>query len=498
MAKLENIKKTRGERDRNEYGEIITLADGVAWLSGLEDVMYGEIVDFGRELYGLVMSLEEERVGVIVLGNFESLHLGDIVLPTGKLLEIGVGEEILGRIVDPLGRPLDEGEQYPIEKYMPIERIAPSIIERKPIDTPLQTGIKAIDSMIPIGRGQRELIIGDRGTGKTAIAVDTIINQKNTDVLCVYVAIGQKRSKIAEVINKFREFDILKKTVVVAASASDPAAYRYLAPYAGCAIGEFFMEKGQDVLVVYDDLTKHAWAYREIALLLRRPTGREAYPGDVFYLHSRLLERACQLSDELGGGSLTALPIIETQAQDVSSYIPTNVISITDGQIYLESDLFFAGIRPALNVGLSVSRVGGSAQVRAMKKVAGRLRLDLSQYYELATFAQFATELDEATRLKIERGRRIIEVLKQDQYSPMSLEDEVIAVFLAISGSLDEVPIDQIPLFEKEFLQFIHTKYPKVVKTIAAGEFDENVERGLLDAFRKFKSDFEKSNTLIK
>ena len=482
---------------RKREGVIISLADGVAWLTGLKDAMFGELIDFGENISGLALNLEEERVGVIILGGYEKLKLGDKANSTGRLLEIGVSEEMLGRVINALGNPLDEGKIFSKTKYMPIEKIAPGIIERKSVDTPLQTGIKAIDAMIPIGRGQRELIIGDRQVGKTAIAVDTIINQKESDVICVYVSIAQKRAKVAEIIKKFEEHGVLKKTVVVAATSSESAALRFLAPYAGCAIGEYFMQEGKHALVVYDDLTKHAWAYREISLLLRRPTGREAYPGDVFYLHSRLLERACQLSDENGGGSLTALPIIETQAQDVSAYIPTNVISITDGQIYLEPDLFFAGIRPALNVGLSVSRIGGAAQIKLMKKIAGRMRLDLSQYYELATFAQFATDLDSATKEKIERGKRIVEVLKQRQFSPMKVEDEIVVIFLAVSGSLDDIPIPLVTEFENGFLSYFNSNYTSLQKDLAEkGDFNEKLETKLTGVISKFKKEFIRTHQL--
>ena len=474
-------------------GIIISLADGVAWLSGLKNAMYGELIEFGKDASGLALNLEEDRTGIVIMGKFVDLKLGDKGKTSGKLLEIGVSSEMLGRVIDPLGRPLDEGSEFKTVKPMPIEKIAPGIVERKPVDTPLQTGIKAIDSMIPIGRGQRELIIGDRQTGKTAIVLDTIINQKDSDVICIYVSIGQKRSKIAEIIKKLEEFDVLNKTIIVAASASDSAVMRYLAPYSGCAIGEYFMDQGKHALVIYDDLTKHAWAYREISLLLRRPTGREAYPGDVFYLHSRLLERACQLSDENGGGSLTALPIIETQAQDVSAYIPTNVISITDGQIYLESDLFFAGIKPALNVGLSVSRIGGNAQIKAMKKIAGRMRLDLSQYYELATFAQFATDLDTATKEKIERGKRIVEILKQEQYKPMRVEDEILVIYLATSGNLDDVPVGQVTEFENGFLEYVYQNSAVLAKNIAEKkEIDEKTENNLIKLITDYKKDFMK------
>ena len=486
---------TNNNNDAGKTGKIIALADGVVWISGIKDVMYGELIDFGKGIFGFALNLEEEKVASIVLGDYESLMLGDNVETTGRLMEIGVSEEMLGRVINPLGASIDEGGEFKRTTPMPIEKIAPGIVERKPVDTPLQTGIKAIDSMIPIGRGQRELIIGDRQTGKTAVAIDTIINQKNSDVISIYVSIGQKRAKDAEVIKKLKEYGVFDKVIIVAASSSDSYAMRYLAPYAGCAIGEYFMEKGKHALLIFDDLTKHAWAYREMSLLLKRPTGREAYPGDVFYLHSRLLERACQLSDENGGGSLTALPIIETQAQDVSAYIPTNVISITDGHIYLESDLFFAGIRPALNVGLSVSRIGGAAQIKAMKKTAGRLRLDLSQYNELATFAQFATDLDAVTRDKIERGKRIVEILKQEQYSPYPVQDEVLVIYLATSGALDDFSPELIREFEKNFLAFLYKKYKDLPEEIEKyKEIDDNLEKKLVQAISEFKADFSKTH----
>jgi F-type H+-transporting ATPase subunit alpha len=456
------------------------------------------LVHFKDGVDGLALNLEEDRVGIVILGAFEKLKVGDLATPSGNLLQIGVAESILGRVVNPLGEILDGGKAYKADKQMPIERIAPGIIERKPVDTPVQTGIKAIDSMIPIGRGQRELIIGDRGTGKSAIAIDAIINQKDTDVICIYVAIGQKRSKTAQVISMLTEHGVMDKTVVVVGSASDPAPLQYLAPFAGAAIGEYFMEKGKHTLVIYDDLTKHAWAYREVSLLLRRPSGREAYPGDVFYLHSRLLERACQLSDEKGGGSLTALPIIETQAGDVSAYIPTNVISITDGQIYLENDLFFAGIRPALNVGNSVSRIGGAAQIKAMKKYSGRLRLDLSQYYELATFAQFATDLDPATKEKIQRGKRIVEILKQPQYYPLPVELQIVSIYLATSGALDDIPIELITEFEAEFHKYIKESHKAVLeKTLDKSGLSDEDEKNLGKLIQAFKEKFTETRGII-
>ncbi|MEM3112324.1 MAG: F0F1 ATP synthase subunit alpha [Candidatus Anstonellales archaeon] len=448
-----------------EAGEVVSVGDGVLWVKGLMQAKYGEVLEVGGS-QALVMNLEEDAIGAVVLGSYQHIKKGDPVFSSGKIYEIAVGEGMLGRVINPLGEPLDEKGALKVEASMPIERIAPGIVERQPVNTSLTTGIMAIDAMIPIGRGQRQLIIGDRGTGKTAIAIDTIINQK--DVICIYVAIGQKLSKIAQVVEKLDETGALKSSIVVSASAGAPASVRFVAPYAATAIGEYFMGKGRDVLVVYDDLSKHAWSYRELSLLLRRPSGREAYPGDVFYLHSRLLERACRLNEKHGGGSLTALPIIETQAGDVSAYIPTNVISVTDGQIYLEPDLFFAGIRPALNVGLSVSRVGGAAQSRPMKKVAGKLRLDLAQYYELATFAQFATDTDETTRAKIERGKRVVELLKQPQYAPIPIPEQVITIFLANSGFFDDVQVSEVNALRAEVLNVIRKKHKAILENIAS------------------------------
>lgn len=447
-------------------GEIISIADGVATLSGLGKVAMQELLEFPGDTMGITINLEEERVGAIILGEYGHLKEGDLAEATGKLLQIPVGEELLGRVVDPLCRPLDEKGKIKTKKTSPIEKIAPGVMKRQPVDTPVQTGIKAIDSMIPIGRGQRELIIGDRKTGKTTIALDTIINQKGQNLVCIYVAIGQKSSRVAQIIDILKKTGAMEYTIVVAANASDPAALQYLAPYAGTTIGEYFMNKGQDALVVFDDLSKHAWAYRQISLILRRPSGREAYPGDIFYLHSRLLERACRLSEENGGGSLTALPIIETQAGDVSAYIPTNVISITDGQIYLEPDLFYAGIRPAISVGLSVSRVGGAAQVPAMKKVAGRLRLDLAQYRELAAFAQFASELDEATRKQLDRGARMTEILKQPQLSPIPMPRQVALLWAATQGYFDEIPVEQITEAARAFDEMMTTQKKKILKEL--------------------------------
>jgi F-type H+-transporting ATPase subunit alpha len=474
-----------------DAGNVLSVGDGVVWIDGLPDAMFGEILNVSGTK-ALVMNLEEEQLGAVLLGGYKHIRKGDLAYSTGKVYEVGAGEEMLGRVVDPLGEPLDEKGEIKAKAYLPVERIAPGIVERQAIDTPLATGIMAIDAMIPIGRGQRELIIGDRGTGKTAVAIDTIINQK--DVISIYVAIGQKRSKIASVIDKLAETDSLKNTIIVSASASEPASLRYIAPYAATAIGEYFMDKGKDVLIIYDDLTKHAWAYRELSLLLRRPSGREAYPGDIFYLHSKLLERACRLSKKNGGGTLTALPIIETQAGDVSAYIPTNVISITDGQIYLESDLFFAGIRPALNVGLSVSRVGGAAQVKPMKKVAGKLRLDLTQYYELATFAQFASDTDAATREKIERGKRVVELLKQPQYKPLPTIDQIVVIHLVNSGLFDDLELELVNEFRQEALNAIKKEHKTLLsKIIDKNDFSEGDQEALVKTAQKVKERFVKA-----
>lgn len=473
-------------------GTVLDVGDGIAHIYGLDDAMSGELLEFADDVYGMVLNLEEDSIGCVLMGPESSVKEGDTVKRTGRVVEVPVGEELLGRVVNPLGEPLDNNGQINTEKYRPVESQAPGVVDRKPVDTPLQTGLKAIDSMIPIGRGQRELIIGDRQTGKTAIAIDTILNQKDQDVICIYVAIGQKASTVAQITERLKANDALEYTIVVSATASQPAPLTYIAPYAGCAMGEFFMyEQNRDVLIVYDDLSKHAVAYRAMSLLLRRPPGREAYPGDVFYLHSRLLERAAKLNDENGGGSLTALPIIETQAGDVSAYIPTNVISITDGQIYLESELFFAGVRPAVNVGISVSRVGGDAQIPAMKEVAGTLRLDLSQYRELEAFAQFGSDLDEATRAKLNRGERIVEVLKQPQYSPMAVEDQIIIIYTAVNGYLDDIPLDNIERFEEEFLGYIDSNYQEVKKTlIESGKLEEDLEEKIKVVIKEFKDTF--------
>lgn len=446
-------------------GNVVEVGDGIARIQGLSKVRSSELVAFPRGIFGLALNLEQFSVGAMILGDSTKIKEGDAVKTTGELLQVNVGEELLGRVIDGLGNPIDGKGAIKTKTKYPVEKIAPGVITRKSVSEPLQTGIKAIDAMIPIGRGQRELIIGDRNTGKTTIAIDTIINQK--DVICIYVAIGQKSSKVAQIVDRLQQAKAMDHTIVVAASASDPASMQYLAPYVGCAIGEYFMDQGKDALIVYDDLTKHAWAYRQVSLLLRRPSGREAYPGDVFYLHSRLLERAARVSDEYGGGSLTALPVIETQANDVSAYIPTNVISITDGQIYLESDLFYAGIRPALNVGISVSRVGGAAQTKAMKKVAGKLRLDLAQFRELQAFAQFSSDLDPQTKGQIERGRRLTESLKQPPYSPVPLENQVVILWAATNGYLDEVQVERVKEYEKEYITYLKLRQKDVLAAIA-------------------------------
>ncbi len=486
---IEELKITYQERN---IGTIIEVGDGIVKAEGISNVAYNELVELPHNLFGLALNLEETVVGIIIFGDYTLLKEGDYVKTTGKILSIGVGENLIGRVIDPLGNPLDGKGPIKTVKFYPIEKIAPGVVIRESVNTPLQTGLKAIDSMIPIGRGQRELIIGDRGLGKSAIAIDTIINQKNSNCVCIYVAIGQKASKIAQVVDTLKKYGAIKHTIVVASSANDPAPSTFIAPYAGCAIGEYFMDKGADALVVYDDLSKHAWAYRQISLTLRRPSGREAYPGDIFYLHSRLLERAAKLKGKNGGGSLTALPIIETQAGDVSAYIPTNVISITDGQIYLESDLFFSGVRPAVNVGLSVSRVGGAAQIKAMKSVAGSLRLDLSQYRELAAFAQFGSDLDEATRARLERGRRIVEVLKQPQYSPVSVENQTIIIWAVTNGHLDDLAIEKIKDFEERFLGFLRVKEAKLLTNIKEEkDFDEQTIKDLEKALVEFKKGFK-------
>lgn len=473
-------------------GRIINVGDGVATIEGLKDVALGEVVLFPGRIPGITFNLEENSVGCIVLGDFTVLKEDDSVISTGEVLKIPVGESLVGRVVDPVGRPLDGKGSFTPDAFSPHEKIAPGVIYRKPVDKPLQTGIIAIDTMIPVGRGQRELIIGDRETGKTAITLDTIINQKDQNVICIYVAIGQKASKVAQVINSLEEYGAMNYTIIVAANASDPASLQYLAPYSGCAIGEYFMDKGKDALVVYDDLTKHAWAYRQISLLLGRPSGREAYPGDIFYLHSRLLERACQKADKFGGGSLTALPIIETQAGDISAFIPTNVISITDGQIYLEPELFYTGIRPAVNVGLSVSRVGGAAQVRAMKQVAGKLRLDLAQYRELAAFAQFGSELDEATQRLLNRGKRLTEILKQPEFSPLPVEKQIIMVWMAVNGFIDDLEVEKIRKWQDDFWQYLESSYSDLLNLLSKEKWIvSEIEEGLKKAVCEFKGQKE-------
>ena len=476
-----------------DVGTVVEVGDGIARVHGLSGVKYNELLEFPEGIMGLALNLEEDSVGTVILGVDTPIKEGDEVRSTGRIIQVPVGESLLGRVVDPLGQPIDGKGPISTDKVRPVEIVAPNVITRKSVDTPVQTGIKAIDSMIPIGRGQRELIIGDRSTGKTIIAVDTIINQRGGDLFCIYVAIGQKASKVAQIVATLEEYGAMEHTIVVAANASDPAALQYIAPYAGCAMGEEFMAQGKDALIVYDDLSKHAWAYRQMSLLLRRPPGREAYPGDVFYLHSRLLERAARLDSEFGGGSLTALPIIETQAGDVSAYIPTNVISITDGQIYLETDLFNAGIRPAVNVGLSVSRVGGAAQSRAMRRVAGRLRLDLAQYRELVTFAQFGTaDLDRATRQQLERGQRITEVLKQPQYSPIPVEKQVAVMYSVINGYFDDVPVERTIDAAEDFQRFMEAQHPEILNKIReTKDLDSETDGALVKAIEEFKRTFK-------
>jgi F-type H+-transporting ATPase subunit alpha len=480
------------QAETSEIGTVLQVGDGIARVYGLDKVMAGELVEFPNEVMGMTFNLEEDNVGVILFGEEQRIKEGDQVKRTMRVVEIPTGEAMLGRVVDPLGQPLDGKGKINAKVHVPVERKALGVIQRQPVKEPLATGIKAIDSMIPIGRGQRELIIGDRQTGKTAIAVDTIINQKGKDVICIYVAIGQKASTVARVIQTLEEHDAMEYAIVVSANASEPAPLQYLAPYSGAAVGEFFRDNGQHALIIYDDLSKHAWAYRQVSLLLRRPPGREAYPGDVFYLHSRLLERAAKLNDDLGGGSLTALPIIETQAGDVSAYIPTNVISITDGQIYLETDLFYSGIRPAINAGLSVSRVGGNAQIKAMKQVAGRLRLELAQYRELEAFAKFGSDLDKTTQQQLHRGRRLIEILKQDQYQPMHFEKQIAVIFAATNGFIDQIPVEEIQRFEKEFLAYIETKSPKLLTGLAEKkELTEPLKEMLEKSLTEFLKFFE-------
>ena len=487
----EQIKRYASQLEVADVGTVIQVADGIARIHGLENAMQGELLEFPGEVYGMVMNLEEDNVGAVLLGSQKNINEGDTVKTTGRVVEVPVGDVMLGRVVNALGQPIDGKGPVDTDKYRRIERVASGVISRKSVDTPLQTGIKAIDSMVPIGRGQRELIIGDRQTGKTAIAVDTIINQKGQGVKCIYVAIGQKASTVATIVKTLEEYGAMAYTTVVAATASELAPLQYIAPYAGCAIGEEWMENGEDVLVVYDDLSKHAAAYRTLSLLLKRAPGREAYPGDVFYLHSRLLERAARLSDKLGGGSLTALPIIETQAGDVSAYIPTNVISITDGQIYLETEMFNAGFRPAINAGLSVSRVGGSAQIKAMKKIAAPIRTELAQYRELAAFSQFGSELDADTTEKLAQGERLKEILKQPQYQPMPVEKQVIIIYVAIKKYLMDIPVADILRFQNELFDYIDTRYPEIPGSIAATKvMDEETEQKLVKAIEECKASF--------
>ncbi len=481
-----NIAHFQKEVEKEETGKVTEVGDGIARISGLSKCQAGEMLEFPGDVFGLALNLEEETVGCVLLGDYEHIKEGDTVKRTNKILSVPVGEELIGRVVNSLGTAIDGGKEIKTTKFYPIERIAPGVMTREPVSQSLQTGIKAIDAMIPIGRGQRELIIGDRQTGKTAVAIDAIINQKGKDMICVYVAIGQKESKVARIVAKLKETGAMDYTIVVVAGASSPAALSYIAPYSGVAMAEYFMDQGKDVLCVYDDLSKQAWAYREISLLLRRPPGREAYPGDVFYLHSRLLERACRRNKESGGGSITALPIIETQASDVTAYIPTNVISITDGQIFLETDLFYRGIRPALNVGISVSRVGGAAQIKPMKKVAGKLKLAMAQFREMEAFAQFASDLDPETKKQIERGQRITELLKQPQYQPVAVEDQVVGIFAVNNGYFDDVAVKDISVAEKKLTDFMGKTKRTLLDKIAKGEWDEKIEAELKSACEEF------------
>ncbi len=488
----EQIKRYAAQLQVADVGTVIQVADGIARIHGLENAMQGELLEFPGEVYGMVLNLEEDNVGAVLLGDSRSINEGDTVKTTGRVVEVPVGNAMLGRVVNALGQPIDGKGPIETDKFRKIERVASGVISRKSVDTPLQTGIKAIDAMIPIGRGQRELIIGDKQTGKTAIAIDTIINQKGKNVKCIYVAIGQKASTVASIVKTLEEFGAMAYTTVVASTASELAPLQYIAPYSGCAIGEEWMENGEDVLVVYDDLSKHATAYRTLSLLLKRPPGREAYPGDVFYLHSRLLERAAKLNDSLGGGSLTALPIIETQAGDVSAYIPTNVISITDGQIYLETDMFNAGFRPAINAGLSVSRVGGAAQIKAIKKIAAPIRVELAQYRELAAFSQFGSELDDDTKEKLAQGERIREILKQPQYQPMPVENQVVIIYAATKKYLIDIPVEDILRFQGELFDYIETKYPEILESIReTKEMTQENEKALVKAIEECKASFK-------
>jgi F-type H+/Na+-transporting ATPase subunit alpha len=479
------------EVDVAEVGTVISIGDGIARLHGLERAMAGEMIEFPHSVFGIALNLEEDSVGAVLLGDFKAIKEGDIVKRTGRIISVPVGDEMLGRVVNALGQPIDGKGPIQAKQFQPIERLAPGVVDRQPVKEPLQTGLKAIDAMVPIGRGQRELIIGDRQTGKTAVAVDTIINQRGKDVVCIYNAVGQKQSTVAQVVRTLEEYDAMSYTIVVAAAASDPAPMLYISPYSACTIGEYFRDSARHALCVYDDLSKHAQAYREISLLLRRPPGREAYPGDVFYLHSRLLERAAKLNAQHGGGSLTALPIIETQAGDLSAYIPTNVISITDGQIFLETDLFHQGVRPAINVGNSVSRVGGSAQIRAMRQVAGSLRLDLAQYRELAAFAQFGSDLDKATQAQLNRGRRLVEILKQPQYQPLPVEKQVVIIFAATRGYLDAIDVEQVRRYEEELYRFLERNHPELLTQIAEKKIlDDQLRAAVEAALAEFSRQF--------
>ncbi len=483
-----NIESFKKEVQIEEVGTVIEIGDGIARMSGLEKCQAQEMLEFPGGTLGIALNLQEETVGAVILGSYTHIKEGDMVKRTGRIMSIPVSDALIGRVVNAIGEPIDGKSPISTKTFYPVERIAPGVMTREPVNRPMQTGIKAIDALIPIGRGQRELIIGDRQTGKTAIAIDTILNQKGQNMICVYVAVGQKESKVARIVSKLQEAGAMEYTIVVSAGASEPAPMSYLAPYSGVAIAEYFMDKGKDVLIIYDDLTKQAWAYREMSLLLRRPPGREAYPGDVFYLHSRLLERACNLNKEHGGGSITALPIIETQAGDISAYVPTNVISITDGQIFLETDLFYRGIRPALNVGLSVSRVGGSAQTKPMKKVAGSLKLGLAQFRELEGFAQFASDLDPETKKSIERGRRMTELLKQSQYSPESVEQQVVSIYAMSQGLYDAVDVSRVKEVERKFVEFMRASKPALLEKIQNGEWGEEIEKGLKEAISQFES----------
>lgn len=487
----DQIKNYNVDLNVDDVGTVIEIGDGIAHIHGLDKAMSGELLDFGNDIYGMVLNLEQDNVGAVLLGGDTKIKEGDIVKRTGKIMQVPVGESMIGRVVDALGRPIDGKGPIHTTQSRPIEYPAPGIADRKSVKEPLQTGIKAIDALVPIGRGQRELIIGDRGTGKTAIAVDTILNQKGQNCICIYVAIGQKASTIARVVKTFEDHGAMDYTIVVAATASDSAPLQYMAPYSGVTMGEHFMYQGKHVLCVYDDLSKHATAYRAMSLLLRRPPGREAYPGDVFYLHSRLLERAAKLSDELGGGSITALPIIETLAGDVSGYIPTNVISITDGQIMLQTEAFYSGIRPAIDVGLSVSRVGGSAQIKAMKQIAGRMRLDLAQYRELAAFAQFGSDLDKSTKEQLDRGVRMVETLKQAQYSPLKVDEQILVIYTAVRGFLSDIPVNQVVNFQRDFLKFMNSNHPEIGQTIVEKQkIDDALEASINSAIEEFKSTY--------